>query len=117
MTTEEFAQTLIERFNSMRPAFGDRRLHQIFLGAKDSVANYPEDVRHAYDLAEKELFPQTPVTTSEPVFNGDRSKPEPEQTPMKPKNPTPEALYRAWEDGGEAKLGELLEQMTDEDDE
>jgi hypothetical protein len=55
--------------------------------------------------------------TSEPVFNGDQSKPEPEQTPMKPKNPTPEELYRAWEEGGEDRLGKLLEQMTDEDGE
>jgi hypothetical protein len=36
---------------------------------------------------------------------------------MKPKNPTPEELYRAWEEGGEDRLGKLLEQMTDEDGE
>ena len=117
MTVREYAGNLIERFSSMRTAFGDQSLRQIFVGAKASVANYPQETLEAYEIAEKELFPQTPVTISEPVFNEDQSKPEPEQAPMKPKNPTPEELYRAWEEGGEDRLGELLEQMTDEDDE
>jgi hypothetical protein len=39
-------------------------------------------------------------------------------TPLPPhQNPTPEELYQAWDRCGEEKLGELLEQMTDEDEE
>jgi hypothetical protein len=117
MTPQEYATILVARFNSMREAEGDQRLLQIFLGAKDSVADYPEDVRQAYDLAEKELFPYTPVTPSELIPNGDQSKPEPEQTPIKPTRPTTADLYNAWKSGGKSKLMETLPDEPDPDDE
>ena len=40
MTPQEYAQTLTERFNSMRKVVGDQRLRQIFSGAKDSTPKW-----------------------------------------------------------------------------
>jgi hypothetical protein len=62
-TTTEYAQTLIERYNSMRKAVGGQKLHQIFLGAKASVEQGDLDpavkieMLAAYKKAEQDLFP------------------------------------------------------------
>ena len=63
ITPEQHAQILIQRYNSMRTAVPEKLLLQIFLGAKDSIQEYTlgpkvaEEMRRAYDLALKELFP------------------------------------------------------------
>ena len=64
ITPEEYAQILVERFNSWRSFAGDQRLKNIFLGAKLSLSDIerwsPEtavEMREAYAIAEKELFP------------------------------------------------------------
>lgn len=118
LTTEEHARHLIQRYNDMSSLVSKEKLYQIFLGAKDSVEFYPEDIRRAYDLAENELFPQKPVTPSQPMPNGDQSPTE-EQAP-KPvgaePTPTPSDLFRAWREGGEAKLAEIPPDVPDEEE-
>jgi hypothetical protein len=65
MTSEQYAQTLIQRYNSMRSLANDERPEtaRVFLGAKDSIQEYTlgpqvaQEMRIAYSLAEKELFP------------------------------------------------------------
>jgi hypothetical protein len=118
LTTEEYAQNLIQRYNAMRSLVSEEKLYQIFLGAKDSVKFYPEDIRRAYDLAEKELFPQTPVPPSEPTPNRDQ-RPTQEQAP-KPvgAEPTPTLgdLFRAWQQGGKEKLAQMLPDIPDEEE-
>lgn len=62
-TVEEYAQVLVERFGSMRKDVGDRRLRQIFLGAKAVVPTWLppkvfQEVTESYAIAEKALFPE-----------------------------------------------------------
>lgn len=62
MTANEYAQTLIDRFKSIRTAVGDQRLRQIFSGTKRAIPTWldpaeAEVVNEAYQIAERELFP------------------------------------------------------------
>lgn len=64
MTAQEYAQTLIDHFNAMRPALGDKRLRPTFTGAKMAMPHWldPEEdkiVREAFEIAEKALFPSS----------------------------------------------------------
>jgi hypothetical protein len=119
LTAEEYSQDLIQRFNAIRKAEGDQNLLQIFLGAKDSVMGYPDNVTRAYELAEKQLFPQAAVVPSEPTLNRHARLIE-DDTP-KPigaeQSPRPSDLFRAWQQGGKEKLREMLENMPEEDEE
>jgi len=64
LATDDFAQELTERFESMREPLGDEALRQVFKGAKRAIPKWldPEteaSVRESYALAEGRLFPQT----------------------------------------------------------
>ncbi len=63
MSMEQYAQTLIARYNSMRQDMDDRRLRNVFIGAKASLLGVSslsvklrKSMLQSYRLAEKELF-------------------------------------------------------------
>lgn len=72
MTSEQYAQALVQRYNSMRTDVPEEKLFQIFLGAKDSIQEHvlgpqvAQELRDAYELAQKELFPETRQTETQP---------------------------------------------------
>jgi hypothetical protein len=62
MTSDEYAQTLIEHFQSIGTAGPDLNLYQIFIGARKAVPTWlnPAEaalVNEAYQMAKKKLFP------------------------------------------------------------
>jgi hypothetical protein len=132
LTTEEYAQHLIQRYKEMRSLVDDEEtLYQYFLGAKDSIQEstlgpkVAKSMRESYGIAERVLFGHPVGTDCEPDkenwrSNMDEQNREQEQQGPQPQPkqpvPTPGDLFRAWREGGEAKLAEMLPDVPDEEE-